>query len=82
MVLKRSIEQRPSIINKRECLGNWEIDCILPSREGKNCIVTLIERESRYTFMNLAANQSSSSMIPVIGYVHVASRIHCTLDYV
>ncbi|EOH93542.1 hypothetical protein UAW_02492 [Enterococcus haemoperoxidus ATCC BAA-382] len=35
MVLKRSIEQRPSVINKRERLGDWEIDCVLPSREGK-----------------------------------------------
>lgn len=66
MVLKRSIEQRPSVINKRERLGDWEIDCVLPSREGKKCIVTLTERKSRYTFMALAASQSGSSMIPVI----------------
>lgn len=41
MVLKRSIEQRPSVINKRERLGDCEIDCVLPPREGKKCIVML-----------------------------------------
>lgn len=57
MVLKRSIEQRTSVvINKRERLGDWEIDCVLPSREGKKCIVILTERKSRYTFSCIERN--------------------------
>ncbi len=60
MVLKRSIEQYPSVINKRERLGAWEIDFVLPSREVHKYIVTLTGSKSRYTFMALAANQSGS----------------------
>ncbi|BDC77734.1 IS30 family transposase [Enterococcus faecalis] len=66
MVRVRSIENRPLEANLRERFGDWEIDCVLPSREGKKCIVTLNERKSRFTFIALAENQSASAMVPII----------------
>lgn len=53
-------------MNERKCFGDWEIDCILPSREVEKCIVTINERKSRFTFMALAKAQSALEMIPVI----------------
>ncbi|MDT2546935.1 IS30 family transposase, partial [Enterococcus raffinosus] len=66
MIQTRTIENRPKEVNERKCFGDWEIDCILPSREGKKCIVTINERKSRFTFMALAKTQSASGIIPVI----------------
>lgn len=66
MIQSRTIENRPKEVNERKSFGDWEIDCILPSREGKKCIVTINERKSRFTFMALAKAQSALEIIPVI----------------
>lgn len=66
MIKSRSIDKRPKVINDRKRFGDWEIDCVLPSREGKKVIVTFNERLSRYTFMALAEGQSGEALMPVI----------------
>ena len=38
MMLKKSIEERPSVINKRERLGDWEIDCIFHQEKDKSAL--------------------------------------------
>lgn len=65
MIKPRSIDNRPSIINNRTRFGDWEVDCVLPSRTGKKVIVTFNERLTRFTFMALAKSQSGASLIPV-----------------
>ncbi len=41
-----SIEQRPSVVDERSRLGDWEADLVL-GKQGTGAIVTLAERKSR-----------------------------------
>lgn len=66
MIKSRSIENRPEVINRRERLGDWELDCVLPARKGKKVIVTFNERRTRLTFMTLVKAQSGEALIPAI----------------
>jgi IS30 family transposase len=66
MIKSRSIDNRPEVINKRERFGDWELDCVLPSRDGKKVIVTFNERRTRLTFMALAKAQTGEALVPVI----------------
>jgi IS30 family transposase len=43
---RRSIEQRPEIVDQRQRLGDWEVDTIL-GKGRRQAIVTLTERKSR-----------------------------------
>jgi transposase, IS30 family len=43
-----SIHERPSCINDREEFGHWEMDLI---ENGKDFIITLVERKTRYLLM-------------------------------
>ena len=51
-ILGTSIEQRPEHINSREEKGHFEIDAV-KGKNGKNeaCIITLVDRKSRYTYI-------------------------------
>ena len=44
---RRSIHDRPEIINERGRYGDWEIDTVIGKR-GTGVIVTLLERKSRF----------------------------------
>lgn len=47
--LGRSIEERPSWVEKREEFGHWEIDSVVGQREkGDLNLLTLTERKTRY----------------------------------
>ena len=46
---KKSIDERPSIVEERSRIGDWELDTIMPGRGGKHILVTMVERRSRYT---------------------------------
>jgi len=45
-----SIEQRPAIVEKRERLGDWEVDTII-GKGHKQAIVSLVDRVSRMTLL-------------------------------
>lgn len=52
------IDQRPDIVEKKERVGDWEIDTII----GKNhvgAIVSLVDRASKYTRIHLVPNKKS-----------------------
>lgn len=66
MIKSRSIDNRPDIINNRGRFGDWELDCVLPSRDGKKVIVTFNERLTRLTFMAFAKAQTGKALVPVI----------------
>lgn len=47
--LKHSIELRDDDINDRISFGNWELDTVLSTKEGKHqCLMTLTERKTRF----------------------------------
>ena len=47
---KRHISERPISANNRSRFGHWELDTVIGSRD-QHCIVTLVERKSRYTII-------------------------------
>lgn len=50
LVDRVSIEQRPSIVDARSRIGDWELDTII-GKNHKQAIVSLTERKSRFTLI-------------------------------
>lgn len=46
---RRSIEDRPVEVERREAIGHWEVDTVMGT--DRNCIVTLVERATRFTLI-------------------------------
>lgn len=44
----RSIEDRPDDVLKRDVIGHWEMDTVMPRKTDKACLLVLTERLSRY----------------------------------
>lgn len=61
-----SIEERPDIINKRERFGDREADTIVGTKKDKNCIVTLIDRKSRYIKAKMLENKKAHGVLNAI----------------
>ncbi|MGB1192847.1 MAG: IS30 family transposase, partial [Pseudomonadales bacterium] len=60
------ISVRPDIINKRQRLGDWEVDSVI-GKMNQSSIVTIVERVSRYTAIikvnSKEADQVSQSIV-------------------
>jgi hypothetical protein len=52
------IDQRPSVVDERSRLGDWEMDTVI-GRPGGSVLVTMVERVSRYTLIALAASKEA-----------------------
>lgn len=69
---RRFIDLRPSIVNQKQRLGDWEIDTII-GKNRKQAIVTLVERVSKTTVLSkvktktadLVSSSIISSMKPI-----------------
>jgi IS30 family transposase len=57
----RSIDLRPQTVERRERLGDWEVDTLLGHRNGP-VIVTLTDRKSRFTLLGLAERRSAAAV--------------------
>jgi IS30 family transposase len=58
---KVSIDERPSIINNKERLGDWEIDTIV-GKNQKGAIVTVVERRSNFILMKKLKSKNSNEL--------------------
>jgi IS30 family transposase len=58
---KRHISERPQDIETRESFGHWEVDTMLGSGH-RNCIVTLVERKSRFTLIGKLKARTSAQL--------------------
>jgi IS30 family transposase len=58
---KVSIDNRPAVVEDRSRIGDWEIDTILPARTGKDALVAMVERKSRYTLIDRIQTKDSYS---------------------
>ena len=47
---RRSIDERPTIVESKRRLGDWELDTII-GRQHQKAIVSLVERKSKYTLL-------------------------------
>lgn len=59
------IDERPSVVNLRNRIGDWEVDTIV-SRKHKDVLVTLVERYSRFTLVGKSLTKHSSRVSKVI----------------
>ncbi|SUN29138.1 transposase IS1239 [Streptococcus agalactiae] len=58
----KSIEERPESINKRENIGDFEIDTVIQTRAKNECLLTLTDRKSRFQIIRLIPDKSASSV--------------------
>ena len=62
---KRLIDRRPAEANDRLCVGHWEIDIVL-GRGSTDCVVTLVDRKSRYVFIGKLAARTVEEVNRVV----------------
>ena len=56
-----SIDERPSIVDERKRVGDWEMDLII-GRLGGSVFMTAVERKTRFTVIALAANKTAEAV--------------------
>ena len=56
---KVSIEQRPKIVEKKERIGDFEIDLII-GKHHKQALVTVVDRKSKFTLIKKIPHKQSS----------------------
>ena len=69
---KICIEQRPSIVDQKSRIGDWEGDTVV-GKDHQGFLVTLVERKSRYT---LAAQTDTKEALPVGEIIIMMLRAH------
>jgi len=60
-----SIEGRPEIVDRRECIGDWEADTII-GESMKGAMVTLVDRKSRFLRIGLVARRTKDAVADII----------------
>lgn len=72
----KSIEERPASINKRENIGDFEIDTVIQTRAKNECLLTLTDRKSRYQIIRLIPDKSVSSVNQALRAILQDYQIH------
>ena len=66
---RRSIAERPMIVDKKARIGDWECDTVI-GKDRKSALVTVVERKSLFTVMatvkRKTAEQVSNTMIKLL----------------
>jgi IS30 family transposase len=57
----RSIEERPTVVNARKRLGDWEVDTLI-GKQQKHAILTLTERKSRFTILGKMSRRTAGAV--------------------
>ena len=59
--LRRSIEERPAIVNEGSEIGHWEVDTVVGQREGREAVTfTAVEKVTRnYIAIRIAGRNSA-----------------------
>jgi len=55
---RKSIEERPEVVEQRTRLGDWEVDLVL-GKDHQGVLVTLTERKSRFTLLRRVASKQA-----------------------
>ncbi len=74
---RRSIEERPEIVDQRQRIGDWEVDTLV-GKGHHQAVVTLTERKSRLALLRKVDRRTAELVSEaVIGLLHpVADRTH------
>ena len=65
---RRSIEERPEIVDQRERLGDWEVDTIL-GKGRRQAIVTLTERKTRLALIRKVDQHTAQTVQAAITHL-------------
>ena len=60
-VISHPIEDRPASATNRSVRGHWEADTVV-GKQGKACLVTLVDRKSRYLLGGKAASKTAAAV--------------------
>ena len=61
------ISQRPCEVESRETFGHWEVDTVVsPRGKDKACVVTLLERKTRFYITVQVPDRSSASVLQAV----------------
>ena len=58
---KRSIEDRPSIVEEKNRIGDWEIDLII-GKNHKQALVTVVDIKSKFTLIQKVSSKKSEEV--------------------
>lgn len=58
ITISQPLSERPESANERKDLGHWELDTVA-GKAGHSCVVTMVDRNSRYVLISKAAKKSS-----------------------
>ena len=74
---RRSIEERPEIVDQRQRIGDWEVDTVV-GKGHHQAIVTLTERKSRLALLRKVDRRTAEMVSEaVIDLLHpIAGRVH------
>jgi IS30 family transposase len=73
---RRSIEERPEIVDMRQRMGDWEVDTII-GKGRRQAIVTLTERKSRFALIYKVGQRTAQAV-----QESIVSLLHRYKDYV
>ena len=62
---RRGIEERPDIVDKKERIGDWEIDTII-GKNHKGAIITAVERKTLYTCISHVSSRRADTVANAI----------------
>ncbi|BFQ97060.1 IS30 family transposase [Enterococcus cecorum] len=63
---KESIHARPAVVKERERIGDWEIDTVVSGKVSKACLVTLVDRKSRYLLAKVVQDRKAPTVTQAI----------------
>jgi hypothetical protein len=70
------ISERPKIVEKKERIGDWEADTIVGRRGGdKTCLLTLVDRRSKYTFIRKIKDKSAARVQEAIERIYSETTV-------
>lgn len=70
------IEQRPSVVEQRSRIGDWEGDTVI-GKGHKGVLVTLVERKSRYTLACQLNSRHSAGVTQAVIELLRPHKVHC-----
>jgi IS30 family transposase len=75
---RKSIDERPEVVEQRTRLGDWEVD-LMVGKDHQGVLVTLTERKSRFTLLRRAASKQaklvSQTIIELLQWVSALESI-------
>lgn len=59
---RRSIDERPKIVDRKRRYGDWESDLVVSNKEGQGAVATFVERKSKLLRASLLPDQTALEM--------------------